>query len=87
MDYIQFCIKKDQILGGLNHKINTYHRFKNRDNFQPIFWLNLKMLDNYIPDAIELVEKIILDVSFDNVKRIQEILERNFAWRENYIQS
>lgn len=87
LDYIQFSIKKDQVMGGFSHKMTLYNQFKNRDSYRPVFWLNMKMLEKYIGDSIQLVGQVITDVSFENENRIHEILERNFAWMENYVQS
>ncbi len=86
-DYIRFAKDTNTYTGGVSHSFNTYIHKKDTDTIQPILWMQVKALENYIGDAFALIRDIFTDLDLNNRQRIREIVLREFSWAEHTIQS
>ena len=86
-DYIEFSKKKNIYTGGINHQFFTYNQRENKNNYKSVFWINIKILTEYINEGLNLFSDIIFNYNLNNMDRIKEIILRNFAWIENQVKS
>ena len=86
-DYMQFAKEINTCTGGFSHSFATYVHRQSLDTTRPLFWLHAKMLNLYLDQALELIGQVLADVSFDDRRRIAEIVQREFAWAEHSVQS
>jgi len=87
LDYRQFAKEIATCTGSFSHSLNTYTRRQETDITNPVFWLHLKCLPNYLEKALNLLAEIFSSVSFKDKARIREIVGREFAWAEHAAQS
>jgi Zn-dependent M16 (insulinase) family peptidase len=87
MNYMQFAKEVATCTGNFSHSVNTYTKKGETDNVRPIFWLHAKCLPNYLQQSIELITKVLTNVSLTEKKRIREIVGREFAWADHAAQS
>ena len=85
--YIEFAKRLNICTGSFSHSFATYTRQKDSHAAQPILWFQMKVLSNYLDDALELLRDVLNNVSFNDSGRIREIVLREFAWAEHSIQS
>ena len=87
MDYMHFAKEIATCTGGFSHSLSTYGKRSDPDKVQPIIWLHLKCLPDYLERTIRLIAEILSDISFKDKTRIKEIVAREFAWDEHSAQS
>ena len=87
MDYIRFAKEVATVTGGFSHSLVAYSRKGASHEVQPIFWLHLKCLPEYLDRSLTLLAEIFSDLSFADRTRIREIVGREFAWDEHAAQS
>jgi presequence protease len=87
LNYVEFAKKINIFTGSFSHQFSVFNKREDRDSFRPIFWLETKILREYISNGLEILEDVIFNHDFSNRKRIKEIIMRNFAWIENHVQS
>ncbi|MAJ43851.1 MAG: peptidase M16 [Candidatus Marinimicrobia bacterium] len=87
LDYIEFSKKKNIYTGNISYQFSIFNHVENRDDYKSIFWINAKILKEYISEGLKLIEDLIFEHNFENTHRIKEIIERNYAWIENQVQS
>ncbi|MDR3628865.1 MAG: insulinase family protein [Desulfocapsaceae bacterium] len=87
MDYIRFAKEVATCTGDFSHSLNTYGRREKPDAVQPVLWLHLKCLPDYLERSLRLVASILSDLSLQDKARIREIVSREFAWDEHSAQS
>lgn len=87
MNYMQFAKEVATCTGNFSHSVNTYTRKGNTDLVRPVFWLHAKSLPNYLEKSLELISKVLTNVSLTERKRIREIVGREFAWADHAAQS
>ncbi|TKB08451.1 insulinase family protein [Desulforhopalus sp. IMCC35007] len=87
LNYQQFAKEVATCTGSLSYSLTSYTRKDNGNTTQPVFWVHLKCLPDYLERALALVSEIFSSVSFANRGRIREIVGREFAWAEHSVQS
>ncbi len=87
MDFRETAKQINIYTGGLNSSFATYTGCDFVDNIRPVIWFKSKVLGNYLEQGMELVFKIISQVSFHDRQRIKDIVMREFSWAEHNIQS
>ncbi len=87
MDFIHFAKEIGTCTGGLSHSLSTYTHKNNIDRVQPIFWLHVKCLPEYLERTVALMAQIFSELSLEDRSRIREIIGREFAWAEHHVQS
>ncbi len=86
-DYKAFAKQINICTGGFSHTFSTYQQKKQPDTLQPILWFQVKALSVYFDNALNLVQKVLTEVSFHDRERIRDIVQREFAWAEHSVQS
>ena len=86
-NYVKFAKDINTFTGGLSHSFNTYIHKDNVESLQPVLWIQIKALENYIGDAFSLVKDVFTSLDLTNRQRIREIVLREFSWAEHTIQS
>ncbi len=87
MDYIHFAKELATCTGGLTHSLSTYTHLTKKDHLQPIFWLHVKCLPEYLERTIQIMAEVFSELSLEDRKRIREIVGREYAWAEHHVQS
>ena len=87
LDYKQFAKEIATCTGSFSHSLNIYTRRENPDSTNPVLWLHLKCLPDYLENALHLLTEIFAKASFKDTARIREIVGREFAWAEHSAQS
>jgi Zn-dependent M16 (insulinase) family peptidase len=87
LNYKQFAKEIATCTGSLSHSLNIYTRQQDADIPNPVLWLHLKCLPDYLEKALHLLTEIFSSVSFKDKTRIREIVGREFAWAEHATQS
>jgi Zn-dependent M16 (insulinase) family peptidase len=87
LNYQQFAKEVATCTGSLSYSLTSYTRKDNGNTTQPVFWVHLKCLPDYLERALALVSEIFSSVSFADRARIREIVGREFAWAEHSVQS
>ena len=87
LNYMQFAKEAGICTGGINHSINTYSKKENPEKVQLMFWVSLRALPDYLEQAVDLLVELFSGVSFQDSRRIKEIIRREFAWAEHAAQS
>ncbi len=85
--YMQFAKEINLYTGGFSHSFNTYIQPEDPDAVKPILWLHVKTLSSYLDKTVDLLHDVFASVDFSNRQRIQEIVQREYAWAEHSIQS
>ncbi len=87
LSYQQFAKEVATCTGSFSHTLNTYtHRLQGGVT-KPVFWMHLKCLPEYLQQALQLLAEVFSSVSFADMARIREIVDREFAWAEHAAQS
>ncbi len=86
-DYMQFAKSTNLCMGGFSHSFQAYLRAGDRRTVRPVLWLHIKALSSFLPQALELVTEVLTSVDFSDRHRIDEIVQREFAWAEHSAQS
>lgn len=85
-DYMQFAKAVNLCMGDFTHSFQTYTTAGSSE-VRPILWLHVKALSSYLDQAIALLMEVLTSVSFADEHRIDEIVQREFAWAEHSVQS
>ena len=83
LNYQSFAKEIATCTGAFNHTLTTYTHRLRPGSTKPVFWLHLKCLPDYLPQALQLVGEVLSSVSFADRARIREIVGREFAWAEH----
>lgn len=86
-NYMQFAKELSLYTGGFNHSFHAYTRAGAQNQVQPVLWLHVKALAAYLPQAMDLAGEVLAEVDFSDRRRIEEIVQREFAWAEHSAQS
>ncbi|WPD22958.1 MAG: insulinase family protein [Candidatus Electrothrix scaldis] len=86
-DYMRFAKDINICTGGFSHSFATYQHMNAPETLQPVLWIQVKALSNYLPKALELVTEVFADLDLTNRQRIREIVLREFTWAEHTVQS
>lgn len=65
--------------GGISGSISTYTDSADVTKFETTFEISVKVLHENLSDAFRLVKEIITSSNFDDVKRIKEIFDEQYA--------
>ena len=87
MNYMRFAKEIATCTGGFSHSLTTYGKRSAPDKVDPVLWLHLKCLPEYLERSVQLVAEIFSGISFKDRARIREIVAREFAWDEHSAQS
>ncbi len=87
MDYVRFAKEIATCTGGFSHSLATYGKKSVPDKVDPILWLHLKCLPEYLERTLHLIAEVFADISFKDRAHIREIVAREFAWDEHSAQS
>lgn len=87
LDYMQFAKSVNQCMGGFSHSFQAYMQAGDRSGARPILWLHIKALSSFLDQALALVGEVLSSVDFSDAHRINEIVQREFAWAEHSAQS
>ena len=71
LDFIKFTKRKNILTGGFSNQFSIYNQRNNPKSYKPILWFNLKMLREYIPDGLSLLEDVLLNFEF----------KKTFGWK------
>ena len=86
-DYVRFAKDINICTGGFSHSFSTYQQMNAPETMQPILWLQIKALSDYLPEALELLSEVFAELDLSNRRRIREIVLREFTWTEHNVQS
>lgn len=87
LSFSEFAKQIATCTGGLTHSLNTYSQYTDPDRVRCILWLSLKVLPEYLQQAIDLMAHLLSSLSFQDGNRIREIVRREYAWAEHAAQS
>ncbi len=87
LNYQRFAKEIATCTGSFSHSLTSYTRINNQEKTQPVFWLHMKCLPEYLEQALQLLAEIFASVSFSEKARIREIVGREYAWAEHSVQS
>ena len=87
LDYMQFAKSVNQCMGGFSHSFQAYMQAGDRKAVRPILWLHVKALSSFLDQALALAGEVLTSVDFSDEHRIDEIVQREFAWAEHAAQS
>lgn len=87
LSFSEFAKQVATCTGGLTHSLNTYSQYTDPDRVRCILWLSLKVLPEYLQQAIDLIAHLLSSLSFQDRNRIREIVRREYAWAEHAAQS
>ena len=87
MDYVHFAKEIGTYTGGFSHSVTTYSHLIQKDVVKPTFWLHVKCLPEYLERTIQIMAEILSELSLEDRLRIQEIINREYAWAEHSVQS
>ncbi|MBE0582890.1 MAG: insulinase family protein, partial [Desulfofustis sp.] len=87
LSFSEFAKQVAICTGGLNHSINTYSKSGDPNDVSCLLWLSVKVLPEYLEQAVDLMTELLSDLSFGDRSRIREIVRREFAWAEHSAQS
>lgn len=87
LDFMQFAKAINLCTGGFSHSFQVYLRAEDRQTVRPILWLQVKVLSSFLDEAMALVNEVLASVDFSDHHRIEEIIQREFAWAEHSAQS
>lgn len=83
LDYMRFAKAINLCTGGFSHSFQVYLQAGNKENVRPVLWLHVKVLSNFLDQAIALINEVLQMVDFSNYHRIEEIIQREYAWAEH----
>jgi len=87
LSFSEFAKQTAICTGGLSHSVNTYSKQTDPGDIRCLFWLSVKMLPEYLEQAVDLITELLAELSFKDRPRIREIVRREFAWAEHSAQS
>ncbi len=69
-------------IGGLGLSLNAYSKSGDMDAFQPKLKVKAKALESKIPSLCDILAEILTESTFDNRKRIRELIEQEIVGME-----
>ena len=87
LDYMAFAKEIATSTGGFSYSMNVYGHVDPKAPVQPIVWLHLKCLPDYLEQAMTLLASLLARPTFTDRNRIREIVGRDFAWADHSAQS
>lgn len=87
LDFRAFAKLVNTCTGGFAHFFSTYQKKNQTNTLKPILWFQIKVLSSFLDEGLELVYRILSQVSFHDRQRIRDIVQREYAWAEHSIQS
>ena len=86
-NHVQFAKTVNRLTGGFNHSFRAYANMAAPAQVRPILWLHVKALSHFLEEAMGMTAEVLAEVDFSNRRRIEEIIQREFAWAEHGAQS
>ncbi|PHR28490.1 MAG: peptidase M16 [Desulfotalea sp.] len=87
LNYQQFAKEVATCTGSLSYSLTSYTKKETGATSQPVFWIHLKCLPDYLERSMALIAELFSSVSFADSGRIKEIVAREYAWAEHSVQS
>ncbi|MBR6807694.1 MAG: insulinase family protein [Clostridia bacterium] len=73
--------------GGFGFSCEVYRKKDPSGAFRPVYEINLRVLNNKLEKALELVKEIIFETRFDDMQRIREIITEMLSEKQRDIVS
>jgi len=87
MDYMHFAREIGIYTGGFSHTFQCHVKKGGHGDFRPILWFQMKCLPEYQERALQILSEVFSKLSLGDRAHIQDIVVRDFAWREHGAQS
>jgi presequence protease len=73
--------------GGLDFALTIHDDFKDRKNYRPVLYLEIKTFKKFLPEVTEILTDVITGQLYDDRERIYEIISSRFLHKDTNLKS
>jgi presequence protease len=73
--------------GGFDFSLTVHDDFKDRKNYRPVLYLEIKAFKKFLPQVTEILTDVIADSVYDDPERIKEIISSRFIHKDTNLKS
>lgn len=87
ISYNELSIIKSKITGDLSAYFKAYSHIEDKTKLNKYFWIRLSTTRQYLEKSLELLSDLILNTTFEDEKKIKDIIDKIFIRTEKELSS